>query len=456
MQVIKKIIVWILTLESRLVLMKYKPQIVAVTGSVGKTSTKDAIYAVMTSPGLCKPGEEGICYVRKSDKSMNSDVGLPLTILGVPNAWHNARGWYENIMVGFSLIFRRHDYPDFLVLEVGADHPGDIRRAAKWLKPHIAVITRVSRTPVHVEFFKSPEEVFAEKATLAKSARNSLVLFADDERVASIGAGQPAKKDIPRYKSIVSFGLNDGASVRGTHYVVMYGDVGTEHPGKRRPIGMVFKIRPDKASAESFEIKVKGIVGEAYMYPLLAACAVGKSLDQPWSDIIKGVNQYDAPKGRMNLIEGVNGSTIIDDTYNSSPDAALAALETLGGMRCDGKKIAILGDMMELGKYSSDEHKKAGALAAKNCAHLITVGQRSRLTAEEAVKSGMSVGSVAQFDSATDAISHAVSLAGPGDIILVKGSQSVRMERIVKALMKEPARAAELLVRQEKEWLEKK
>src|SRR6185295_11936945 len=109
--------------------------IVAVTGSVGKTSAKDAIYSVLKSPALCTGAEGEICHVRKSEKSMNSDIGLPLTILGVPNAWNNIMEWIRNMTLGLDLILSRRTYPDCLILEVGADHPGDISRIARWLRP---------------------------------------------------------------------------------------------------------------------------------------------------------------------------------------------------------------------------------------------------------------------------------------------------------------------------------
>jgi len=199
----KKIVIALLTWESRLILKKYKPFIVAVTGSVGKTSTKDAIYdALKNLPGA------GL--VRKSEKSMNSEIGLPLTVIGVPNAWHSIGGWFYNLGVGLDLILKRREYPDTLILEIGADHPGDIRRVTQWLHPDISVITRVSRTPVHVEFFSSPDEVFEEKAFLATAVKSggSLVVFGDDERTLSVG---DRVKD--RGVSVVSYGLHDGVAV---------------------------------------------------------------------------------------------------------------------------------------------------------------------------------------------------------------------------------------------------
>jgi len=467
MAFIKKIIVWILTVESRLILRKYKPFIVAVTGSVGKTSTKDAIYDVFKSPALCT--EDHMCHVRKSEKSMNSEFGLPLTIIGAPTAWRSVSGWLRNIKLGAGLIFKKQPYPDCLILELGADHPGDIMRPSKWLRPDIAVITRVSKTPVHVEFFDSPEQVFEEKASLAKNVKKggTVILFADDEKVMSI-AERVKDKDV----KVISFGLSENAQVKGSADKMTYDGADSQEwkvesgiggsdfrfqPSTfRAPTGISFTLETDGASVQ---VTVKGILGKVYTYPLLAAAATGIARSLKLDEVVTSLNAFEAPHGRMNIIPGMNESTLIDDTYNSSPDAALAALEALKEIEYAGTKIAVLGDMMELGKYSADEHRRigreaAGVLGASGC--LITVGPRSKITAEEAVKFGMPETSVMSFDSAQEAAAQLVSTVKKGDVTLIKGSQSVRMERVVKALMRDPEKSADLLVRQEKEWLDKK
>src|SRR3989338_11232407 len=123
--IFKKTVVWIITLQARAVLRKYKPKIVAVTGSVGKTSAKDAIYEVLSRGAR----------VRKSEKSFNSEIGLPLTILGCPNAWSNPFAWLGNFIEGMKLIVLPNHYPRTLILEVGADRPGDIKNIVRWMKP---------------------------------------------------------------------------------------------------------------------------------------------------------------------------------------------------------------------------------------------------------------------------------------------------------------------------------
>jgi len=428
----KKLLIAILTLESRLIIRKHKPFVIAGTGSVGKTSTKDAIYDVL---------KDSIGFVRKSEKSLNNEIGLPLTVIGVPNALYDLGAWARNVLVGLKLVLGGSEYPDCLVLEVGADHPGDIKRVVQWLHPDIAVMTKVSRTPVHVEFFKSPEEVFEEKAALAMAVKPGgvLVVYADDEKTLSLGE-RVKGRDV----SVVSYGLNDAAAVRGSDMSVLYEN--------GAPIGMSMKV---SAMGEERTIQLKGILGETYAYPLLAAAAVGVSRKIPMDSIAKSLEGHVAPRGRMNVIPGINGSTLIDDTYNSSPDAVSAALAVMKTLQCTGSKIAVLGDMMELGKFSAGEHRRIGTEAAMSVNRLITVGQRSRLTAEEAIKGGLSADSVKSFDTSKEAAEHLKQTVQAGDIILVKGSQSMRMERVSSALLREPEKAAKLLVRQEKEWLAK-
>ncbi len=441
MKFFKTIVVALLKWESRLILAKYKPFIVAVTGSVGKTSTKDAIYSVLKDQSH---------YVRKADKSMNSETGLPLTIIGVPNAWRSVSGWSQNLLEGLRLIFLKNEYPDCLVLELGADHPGDIEEATRWLRPDISVITQVSDLPVHVEFFSSPEQVFEEKACLAEAVKNNgtLILFADNEKVLSL-----AERVKDRGVKVISFGTAEVADVRGTEERVVYAIADSAEQPSKKPCGLTFQLTMDGVTQP---VSVNGILGKSYMYPLLAAAAVGKARNVPMASIVKGLTSYGAPKGRMNIIAGMNGSTLIDDTYNSSPDAVLSALNTLKSIENTGAKIAVLGDMMELGQHSSEAHRTSGREVARLADELVTVGQRSRTTADEAIKAGMFAGKVHSFDTSVEAADYLKSIVKQGDIVLIKGSQSIRMERTVAALMEHPEQAGELLVRQEQEWLDKK
>ncbi len=447
MQFFKKIVIKILILESKLILRKYKPFIVAVTGSVGKTSTKDAIYCVLRDQSK---------FVRKSDKSFNSEFGLPLTVIGVSNAWRSMWGWMRNICVGLKLIIIDQDYPDCLVLEIGADHPGDIKNITKWLKPDISVITKVSKTPVHVEFFDSPEQVFEEKAALAEAVKSggSLILFGDDAEILKM-----AQRVEGNNVKVITYGTQSAnAEVKGKNLAIEYRfDQDLKYPiGTRFDIEMAAGLdQQGLPNLVSKSISIANVLGETYQYPILAAAAVGVAKGMDAEKIVKNLQFYTAPRGRMNLVPGINDSTVIDDTYNSSPDAVSSALLVLKSVDTNGSKVAILGDMMELGKFAADEHRKIGREAAVVVDTLITVGPRSRVTADEAVKAGMKSADIYSFDSSNDVVRTGMPVIARGDIVLVKGSQSVRMERIVKALLRNPARAEELLVRQEKEWLDK-
>lgn len=422
--IFKKIIVGILNAEAKLVLKKYKPFIIAVTGSVGKTSTKDAIYSILASTSL---------HVRKSEKSFNSEIGVPLTILGAKNAWNNPSLWIQNIFKGLSIIFGKNKYPDCLVLEIGADHPGDIRKISEWLKPDIAVITKISNIPVHVEFFPSPEALMKEKFYLAKALKKDGVLI--------LSEGETKVKEMAKdmKQKCLTFGLEPTATVSASHDFPIY----DERDGVRRPVGMSFKMN---YGGNSLPINIKGAIGIQHIYPLIAAATVGIAKKILLTDIVRALDNHIPPRGRMNLVEGINESVIIDDTYNSSPDALREALLAMQKIESSGKKIAVLGDMLELGKYSAEEHRKAGALAKETVSVLVTVGQRAKMMGEDAV----------QLGDSSSAGEYIKSIIEKGDIVLIKGSQSMRMERTVKAIMKKPEEAEEILVRHDPEWLAKK
>ncbi len=414
---------------------KYKPNIIAVTGSVGKTSTKDAIYSVVSKDA----------YVRKSEKSFNSEIGIPLTILGAPNAWHNPFKWIQNLFDGLFLILFRANYPEWLVLEVGADRPGDIRSLASWLPVDIAVITKLPDVPVHVEFFDSPQAVIEEKASLIKALKQggTLILYADDERTKSLAlrAGE---------HPVIFYGMEKDSYVHAENMLPMFDAEGW-------PSGMSAQIFVGETTAP---IEIKGTLGTHALLSVLAGVAVGSVFKKPIDAMVSSLKTYDPPPGRMRILRGIKETLIIDDTYNSSPAAASAALDALAfigphfakARHKRGRKIAVLGDMLELGRHSVEEHRKLGAHTAKKATLLLTIGFRARDIAEGALDHGLKDGAILQFEDAEKAGQELDNFIKPGDTILVKGSQGMRMEKIVEMLMHNPERAHELLVRQDEEW----
>lgn len=429
-QTLKRIIVWILQAEAKAVLRKYKPRVVAITGSVGKTSTKDAVYAVLSKK----------FHVRKSEKSFNSEVGVPLTILGLGNAWGNPLHWLQNIIDGLSLIVTTQPYPEWLVLEVGADRPGDIKSLAGWIKVDVAIITRLPEVPVHVEFFDSVEAVIEEKASLMDAVRpgGAILLYADDERTRGLEKRLPAPD-----ARIVLFGFHDETDVWVHKFEVV-----REDGGHNWPIGMRATIT---VAEESAPVQITGSLGQHAFLPAAAAAAAGLVLGVSLPEIVAGLESYDPPPGRVRLLPGIKGTLVIDDTYNSSPAATEAALGALA-LTKPKRAIAALADMMELGRVSVEEHRKAGAKAAKVCDILITVGVRARDIAMGALDNGMKDENILQFEDAQKAAVEIQNMLQEGDAVLVKGSQSMRMEKIVEEIMQEPDRAGDLLVRQDREW----
>lgn len=426
MQLLKRLVVLILTLEARAVLARYKPRIIAVTGSVGKTATKDGIYAALS----------GEIHIRKSVKSYNSDIGVPLTILGCENAWKNPLQWIVNIAWGIWLIIVRDDYPQWLVLELGADRPGDIRRIARWLRPDVAVITGMPEIPVHVEYFDSPEAVLQEKRSLAEYLRpgGKLIINGDDiqlRRVHNEFRG-----------ATVTYGMEAHNDYCASHEEVIYDE--------NIPAGVRFRVNN---SGSSIPVSVYGSLGIPRIYSALAALAAAEIVGVDKVSAAKGLVEWPAPPGRVRILKGIRGSVIIDDTYNSSPAAALAALDTLKSIKAT-RRIAVMGDMLELGRYAKEAHRQVGERAAACADVLITVGFRARTMGEAALDSGMRDDRIFEYemDEAGRAGKELESRLKEGDVVLVKGSQRMRMERTVLEIMAEPEKAAELLVRMEPEW----
>ena len=425
---LKKIVVLVLTWQAKRILSKYKPKIVAVTGSVGKTSTKDAIYKVL----------ENKFNARKSEKSYNSELGVPLTIIGAESGWGSMKKWGEIIWRGFKIILKREKYPEILILEVGADRPGDIRKIRELIKPDVAVLTALAETPVHVEFFSGPEQVFEEKSELIKGLgpETKVILNFDEPEIMKMRDKTGGE--------IKTYGRSEGADFLARDYNIFY----LKNGRQSLPEGIEFKA---KFGSEEFEVKIRGAFGAHQMYPALAAIAVGAAFDIKLEDAVESLSVYSPPPGRLKLIKGIKDTLILDDTYNSSPKALQAALAVLDEISAK-RKIAVLGDMLELGKHTITAHRDLGVIAAGIANILCTVGVRAKFFMEGALKEGFKKRTIYTFESSEKAGEEIQKIIEPGDLILVKGSQGIRMEKIVEMLMAEPEKKNELLCRQDSEW----
>ncbi|MEK7509651.1 MAG: UDP-N-acetylmuramoyl-tripeptide--D-alanyl-D-alanine ligase [Patescibacteria group bacterium] len=450
---LRNLVVALLTAEAKLVLRRHAPKIIAVTGSAGKTTTKDAIFVVLSQNGR---------FVRKSEKSYNSEFGVPLTILGLESGWDSPWRWLMNIVSGLWAVISGEQYPEWLVLEVGADRPGDIRRIAKWLRPDVAVITSIPDIPVHVEYFISPQALAREKKWLAEYLKHDgqLIINGDDAHT---------KRIHEEFKTIAtSFGFGGQNAFVAEDAGILYDEKrpapleksGSDEPlspRRRRggslmgPVGMHFYV---SHSGARIPVALYGALGAPRIYAALAAFAVGEVTGVPLEEAAAALGEWEPPPGRMRLLEGIRGSIIIDDTYNSSPAAAHAALDTLKELKGVKKRIAVLGDMLELGRFSKDAHMQVGVHAKKCADLLVTVGFRAKTIGQAALDMGLHESKIRQYEQGESerAGKELEPELREGVVVLVKGSQGMRMEKTVYEIMAEPLRAPELLVRYDEDW----
>ena len=295
------------------------------------------------------------------------------------------------------------------------------------------MVTQFGQVPVHIEFFPNRDAVVYEKGHLVEALKESglFIYNADDVDAVKLLERTKARK--------VSIGVHEKADIKADH-VKQYG-----HPIQGTEADVT-------AYGEETHLVLPEVIGRSPVYCALPALAVARELGISQEIACASLRDADKPKGRMRLLSGMNGSVIIDDTYNASPKATEHGLKTLADMKTVGRKIAVLGDMLELGTHTRDEHYKIGLLAAKSSHKLYTVGIRARVMAEGALDGQMLDENIMQCDTSIDAGKELVQVIGPNDIIYVKGSQGVRMERAVKMILAETHDPKQVLVRQEKEW----
>ncbi len=421
-KLLKPTFVFILALCARAVIRRYRPQIVMITGSVGKTSTKDAVAAALSER----------FFVRASAKSFNSEFGVPFTVFGVDNPWDDPLRWFSVAKSTLALLFLPNHYPNMLVLEVGADRPGDISRILHIATPDAVVVTRLPEIPVHVEAYASPEAVREEEFSpaYALAAGAPLIIPADDPYALDGALRTPARA--------ISYGVSESAGVRLL-------DIGFyESEGTVAGMQAVLCV-----GGEQETLVVKGSIGRTQVFPAAAALAVAIAFGISRPEALRALEHYEPPPGRGRIFRGKNGSILIDDSYNASPAAVEEALATLKAFPRALRRIAVLGDMLELGRYSVAEHERISALAAASADVVVAVGIRARAFAS--AKEGAEA---ILFENARAAALALPAFVREGDIVLIKGSQSIRTERIVESLLADPADAARL-VRQERAWKRK-
>jgi UDP-N-acetylmuramoyl-tripeptide--D-alanyl-D-alanine ligase len=406
---------------ARLTVARYKPEIVGVTGSVGKTSTKLAVKAV-----LAKEHD-----VRVFSANLNNELGVALAILGNWNVGdltlvsdHQPAGtekmrkvffWFKVIFSSaWRLIKKDEHYPEILILEYGVDRPGDMRELLKIARPDIAIITAVGDIPVHVEYFAGPEEVAREKGRLIESlsVAGCAILNFDDDTVMRLKNRTRAR--------LMTYGFEKEAEVQITRFE------NTVAGGA--PLGVSFKLEYQGAFVP---VRMKGAFGKTQAYAAAAAAAVGIFSGMNLVDISEALGNYVPASSRMTLLSGIKDALIIDDCYNASPLSMHAALDTLRDLPAK-RKIAVLGDMLEIGKYTPEAHERVGDIAAEFVDILVTVGARAKFIAEAAQAAGMKKADIFSYDTAEEAQKPVQDMMQKGDLVLIKGSHSIGLDKVVE------------------------
>lgn len=392
-------------------------KVVAVAGSIGKTTTKHHIGTLLSEQ----------YRVRMHEGGFNTELGAPLAVLGLglPTKLHSIVGWWTVLRAAAYQSRHAADF-DVLVLELGVDHPGDMAQFARYIHPNIAIVTAV--TPEHMEYFGTLDAVAKEELSIGDFS-DKLLINRDDidgkyaEDVNNPNLDTYGSSGAAEYRLEISdFTLTEGYSGK----IITPGD------------------------AENPTVNV-AVFGEHSLRPVMGAVAVAVKMGVTADNIVKGLAAIHPTSGRMNPLRGVRGSMIIDDSYNSSPTAAAAALQTLYSIDAP-ERIALLGDMNELGETSEVEHQKLGALCDPTLlAWVVTVGEQAeKFLAPVARQRGNQVKS---FKTALEAGGFVNSIIEQDAVTLVKGSQGdIYLEEAIKIFMHSEADDKQL-VRQSRQWL---
>jgi UDP-N-acetylmuramoyl-tripeptide--D-alanyl-D-alanine ligase len=409
------------------VLKKYHPQVIGVTGSVGKTSTKEAVAWVL----------EEKFSLRKNDKNYNNEIGLPLTIIGAKSGSGSPWGWFKVFIFWLGVIIFPVRYPKILILEMGADRPGDIQYLISFAKCRIGIVTEVAQS--HIEFFNSLENIAREKGELIKSL--------DEKGLAILNADNPLVLAMAQNlkSAVVTFGFSEKADLRATDIAFNYSEKGEIQ-------GLSFKLN---FRGTSIPVRLNNALAKHQIYSALIAAAVAEKLEMNLVEISSRLADFSPPVGRLNLLAGIKKTFIIDDTYNAAPDSILAGLEVLKEIKA-GRKIAVLGDMLELGAETEKSHRQIGRKLFEIKTDLVFFfGTRMKFAAEELRKHNFDENNIFYFENHFDLGKKLQTEMREGDLVLIKGSQAMRMEKIVEEIMANPQSADKLLCRQDQEWKEK-
>jgi UDP-N-acetylmuramoyl-tripeptide--D-alanyl-D-alanine ligase len=355
---------------------RHNVQVIGITGSVGKTSTKEVTASVLANrfPTL------------KSSGNLNNEIGLPLTLMRLNNTHHK------------------------VVLEMGAGYAlGELTLLCEIARPEIGIVTNVSA--VHLERMGTIENIALNKSELVRAlpSDGTAVLNGDNSYAR-------AMRDVARAR-VVCYGVDSSCDLQASD-IEGHGLKGVDFTLHVARTGQKYRVRLP-------------LMGRHSVHTALAAAGAASAAGMSWDEIVNALQKLDS-QVRLIVVPGYNGSTLIDDSYNASPDSTIAALNVLEEMT--GTRIAVLGDMLELGSYEREGHQKVARRASAVARRLVVVGSLGRLIGEEALRVGMAPERVFFAADNAQVVDYLRRVLKEGDYVLVKGSRGLHMEEIVDAL----------------------
>jgi len=359
---------------------RYNFKLIGITGSAGKTTTKEMIATLV--------GTERRTF--KSWGNFNNLIGCPLCVDNTP------------------------DDAQVVVSEMGMNHKGEIAQMAGWTRPDVGVYTNIG--PVHIEFFGTVEKIAEAKRELLENVKKDgfIVINADNEHVMRISKEFSGKK--------VSYGVDHDADYRGTNI------------RERGLLGTHFTLQAEGGKRE-FNLVLPG---RHNLENLLAAIATARTLGISWDGVGRGIADV-KPAYHRGVVVPFRGATIYDDTYNSNPYALGRALELMAQADVTGRRIAVIGDMLELGDKELDFHRDSGKNIPRSVDVVVGVGKRSRSLLEGAKSAGFKEDALHHFDDAESAGKFLMDFIKPGDLVLIKASRGIGLDKIVTMLQPETA-----------------
>lgn len=409
---------------AKALIKKYNPIVICITGSVGKTSVKNAVASTLNEAFA----------IRKTPKNINNDFGVAISVIGGFEFKEGSLALLKILVYGLKQLYIINRFPEILVIEVGAGKIGEIERASKWLKPDILVITNLPDKPSHLGVFGSKEKIIREKKFLADVMNPDGLMFIDGSEKNMDHFTKNFLGRVMKYDSRKFIDKSD--------YKIIY----TKKNGYTMPVGISFRI---DIYGDNNNLQFKDFVGKQNIKAILISKLIAEELDCEKDNILKGLSKYAPEPGRLKILKGkLDGVTIIDDSFNASPIAVENSLHNLISIETDvgQRKVAVLGDMLNLGDESEEIHKNTATGDVAKTDILITVGDRSRIW-QNFNNNKLRLNK--HFKNSTNAAKYIESIWKEGDIILFKGGHLIRLEKAIKYLSN---CSGENLVRQEGYW----